>query len=149
MRERIGSKRASFSDYVDNLNIFTTSTVLSPSPQVAAEETIAGNSNQNDSSVFGPIYEHEDTAQSSSTGKPDAVSTTPVAAESAAHKPKHGLQLWAEAGNLRIYLLISATYPIAQIIRISSDIYVRLWTEKTYFSSQQANLEIYSELVAG
>jgi ABC-type multidrug transport system fused ATPase/permease subunit len=149
MRERTGSRRASFLDYVDNLNVFPASTVPSPSPQVAAEETIAGNSNQNDSSVFGPIYEHEDTAQSSSSGQLDAVSATPAAAESAARKSKHGLQLWAEAGSFRIYFLISAAYPIAQIIRIFSDIFVRFWTEKTYFSSQQANLEVYSELVAG
>jgi hypothetical protein len=64
-------------------------------------------------------------------------------------QPKHGLRRWVEAGNIRIYLLICTFYPLAQGTRIISDFYVRFWTEKTYFSSQQDNLETYSCLVGG
>ena len=67
----------------------------------------------------------------------------------AAQKPKHGLMRWVEAGNIRIYLMIVIFYPIAQGTRIVSDSYVRAWVDKEYFSSQQANLEMYSWLVGG
>ena len=54
-----------------------------------------------------------------------------------------------DAGGIRIYLFLCIFYPIAQGTRIVSDSYVRSWAEKTFFSSQQTNLEVYSYLVGG
>jgi hypothetical protein len=144
MRERVGSRRASYVDYAESSNIFTSSNTAPSIPVVTLEQIGKRISDQNDSSVLGPIFEHEES--------PASDATNPVAAPSAKTadlQAKHGLRRWVDAGNIRIYLLICTFYPIAQIIRIFSDIYVRFWTEKTYFSSQQANLEVYSYLVEG
>ena len=145
MRERVGSRRASFVDYAENLNIFTSTNVPPCLPPATLEHVGRKISDRKDSSVLGPISELEESPVGSSVVKPVAALST----KTADRQTKHGLRLWVEAGNIRIYLLICAFYPMAQGTRIISDFYVRYWTEKTFFSSQQENLETYSYLVGG
>ena len=145
-RERVGSRRASFLEYADSSNIFTSVADLSSPAQVIVNQTNMSSIDQNNSSVLGPISEHAET--------PDHPSSAGSHDKTAKHaqqttQPKHGLRRWVDAGGFRLYLFICLAYPIAQIIRILSDVYVRYWTEKTFFSSQQANLEVYSWLVGG
>ena len=101
---------------------------------------------QNDLSVLGPISEHAETPEPPSSAEPQ--DKTAKRAQIAT-QPKHGLRRWVDAGGLRIYLFLIIFYPIAQGTRIVSDSFVRFWAEKTFFSSQQANLEVYSWLVGG
>jgi hypothetical protein len=144
-RERVGSRRTSYQNYADSANIFTAVVELPSLSQGSIQSSGMSNLDQNESSILGPISENEPTTETPS--KPDAASTTP--AQEAARKPKHGLRRWVDAGGIRLYLFICLAYPLAQIVRIFSDIYVRYWAEKTFFSSQQANLEVYSYLVGG
>jgi hypothetical protein len=66
MRERVGSRRASYLDYSENLNIFTPSNALPPLTQAMPEQTIAKKSDENDSSVLGFISEDEEPTAPSS-----------------------------------------------------------------------------------
>jgi ABC-type multidrug transport system fused ATPase/permease subunit len=146
MRERVGSRRSNFLEYAESSNIFTSVADLSSPAQVIVNQTDMSSFDQNDSSGLGPISEHAETPEPrSSTGSQNK--TAKHAHETT--QQKHGLRRWADAGGFRLYLFICLSYPIAQIIRILSDMYVRYWTEKTFFSSQQANLEVYSWLVGG
>ena len=105
---------------------------------------------------------HEDPHDSSATAgnkepirsnskRSGTIENSPESATSAqkATQQKHGLRRWVDAGGFRIYLFLFIFYPIAQGTRIVSDSFVRFWAEKTFFSSQQANLEVYSWLVGG
>jgi hypothetical protein len=145
-RERVGSRRASFLEYADTFNIFTSVADLSPPSQVITNQTNMSSIDQNDLSVLGPISEHAETPEPPSSAGPQD-NTTKRAQE--ATQPKHGLRRWVDAGGFRIYLFLFIFYPIAQGTRIVSDSFVRSWAEKTFFSSQQANLEVYSWLVGG
>jgi hypothetical protein len=140
-RERVGSRRASFLDYTqaDHLSFMNT---------IITEENIS--------------LRHEDPHDSSATvgnkepirsnsKRSGTIENSPESATSAqkATLQKHGLRRWVDAGGFRIYLFLFIFYPIAQGTRIVSDSFVRFWAEKTFFSSQQANLEVYSWLVGG
>jgi hypothetical protein len=112
---------------------------------VIAEETSFSNFDDVKNSSVIDISQVSDHPSNSKQQSP--ASTTP--AQVVAQKPKHGLRRWADAGGIRLFLFICIFYPIAQGTRIISDSYVRFWAEKTFFSSQQANLEVYSYLVGG
>jgi hypothetical protein len=146
MRQRVGSRRASFSEFSQYSNIFTSASGIPPISQVVLENTTVDTSDQADSSVLQSIPQHNDADESASTAQSTAHSMT---APAAVHKPAHGLLRWVQAGGVWMYFSIFMAYPTAQIIRIMSDIYVRWWTEKEFFSSQQKNLEVYSWLVGG
>jgi hypothetical protein len=133
MRERVGSRRASFSDYAQgDHSVFMSNMIQEELPSMRELD-------EKGSSVV-TISEESNVVEAN---------TASATHQLAGQKPKHGLMRWAEAGNVRIYLMIAIFYPIAQGTRIVSDLYVRFWTDKTYFSSQQSNLEVYSWLVGG
>ena len=133
MRERVGSRRASFLDYAQgDHSVFMSNMIQEELPSMRELD-------EKDSSVV-TISEESNVVEAN---------TASATHQLAAQKPKHGLMRWAEAGNIRIYIMIATFYPMAQCARIVSDLYVRFWTDKTYFSSQQSNLEVYSWLVGG
>jgi ABC-type multidrug transport system fused ATPase/permease subunit len=138
MRERIGSRRANFSDLSQNhaaSSIFTGIGVVS-------EQASVRSYSENESSVVS-------IAEAPQHSQPAPPNSPSPSTNNSSQKQKHGLLRWAEAGNIRIYLLTCMFYPLAQGSRIISDFYVRWWTEKEFFSSQQKNLEVYSWLVGG
>jgi len=128
MRERVGSRRASFAEFAEGSIGLT-----------AASE--------HDHGAAAAIPEDADLPEPPKPAPSVATHDTP--APEASKKSKHGLVRWVEAGKFRIWLIGAAFYPIAQTTRIMSDTYVRWWTENLFGLTQQGNLETYSILVGG
>ena len=128
MRERVGSRRASFADFAEGSIGLTAAS-------------------QHDLAAVAAIPEDAVLPEPPKPAPAVATLSTPAAATT--KKPKHGLVRWVEAGKLRVWLIGAAFYPIAQTTRIISDYYVRFWTDNTYGLTQQGNLEVYCIIVSG
>ena len=128
MRERVGSRRASFAEFAEGSIGLT-----------AASE--------HDLGAAAAIPEDADLPEPPKPAPLAATHDTP--APEASKKPKHGLVRWVEAGQFRIWIIGAAFYPIAQTTRIICDTYIRWWTENLFGLTQQGNLETYSILVGG
>jgi hypothetical protein len=141
MRERVGSRRASFLDYTQTDHLSFMNSIITEDNMMSMH-----GDPQDSSAIDGNKKSIRSNIERSGT-----IDKLPESATSAqeATQPKHGLRRWVDAGGFRIYLFLFIFYPIAQGTRIVSDSFVRFWAEKTFFSSQQANLEVYSWLVGG
>jgi ABC-type multidrug transport system fused ATPase/permease subunit len=68
----------------------------------------------------------------------------------ATRSPKNGLLGWIEEGNIWMWIPVAISYPLSQGIRITSDFFLRFWSENRYdHLSQQGYLEVYSWMTCG
>jgi len=133
MRERVGSRRASFMDYAESGSIFTQDapSTLQPAADMIAEDAETASA-----------VARQPEAPAASVAVVDDKGRNRMAG-------RHGLVKWVLAGDVRLWLVGACFYPMAQITRIMSDYFIRWWTEGKFGLSQGDNLAIYSYLVAG
>ncbi len=114
MRERVGSRRASFMDYAESGNIFTGDAAPTVQPSMSdmipedAESKAPAAAPQPgaEAGAVVPVVAVEDQSRNRMAGR-------------------HGLVKWVFAGDVRLWLVGASFYPLAQITRIMSDYFIR------------------------
>jgi len=117
MRERVGSRRASFMDYAESGSIFTGDAASTAQP-----------------SMSDMIPEDAESKAPAAAPQPEAEAVEEEEERKSRNRMagRHGLVKWVFAGDVRLWLVGASFYPLAQITRIMSDYFIRSRTRTLY-----------------